>query len=324
MKITLCSSAIFAHECLAVKRNLEDLGHQVFMYPREVKVNGEIVNVTTFWKMRKSNLTTELLKIKSWLITDHFNKIAQSDAILVLNFNKNNITGYVGGNTFLEMGVAYYLGKKIFVWQQPSQMLSYYEEIAGMNHTDIDGNLRRVSDKVRVTVGSKNPAKVDAVAEVLANYDLFKNATIDSHEVDSQISDQPVSLEETIRGAMNRARNAFVKCGYSFGIESGLVPAPYTKSGYFDTCICAIFDGQQFHLGGSTLFEYPPKMLPLVFNHGLNISQAAKHMGLTDHDYIGHDRGMIGILTSDRVTRKEYTKQAITTAMIHLENPELY
>lgn len=175
-----------------------------------------------------------------------------------------------------------------------------------------------------INVGTKNPAKIEAVQEIIQDYDFLKDAKVVSVEVDSGISAQPLTLEETIRGAMNRAKNAFRDCDYSFGLESGLFPVPYTKSGYMDTGVCAIYDGRQYHLGLSAPYEYPKKVTQLVVEQGMNISQASRTVGLTEHEYIGHAEGTVGIITKGRVTRKDYTKQAILTALIHLENPDLY
>ncbi|OGY93137.1 MAG: hypothetical protein A3H70_05725 [Candidatus Komeilibacteria bacterium RIFCSPLOWO2_02_FULL_48_11] len=61
-----------------------------------------------------------------------------------------------------------------------------------------------------------------------------------------------------------------------------------------------------------------------MIKEGKNISGAAKETKLTDHPYVGHAQGVIGILTKGRVTRKDYAKQAIAAALIHLENPDLY
>lgn len=54
------------------------------------------------------------------------------------------------------------------------------------------------------------------------------------------MSDQPKSLKETISGAMNRSRNAFSDCQFSFGLESGLMAVPFTKTGYMDVCVCVL------------------------------------------------------------------------------------
>lgn len=177
---------------------------------------------------------------------------------------------------------------------------------------------------MKIIVGSKNPAKIAAVQEIIQDYDLLKGAEVIGLEVESGISEQPLTLEETIRGAMNRAKAAWHDCDYSFGLESGMFPVPYTKSGYMDTGVCAIYDGQQYHLGLSSPYEYPKRVTQLVLEQGMNISQATRAIGLTEHEYVGHAEGTVGIITKGRVTRKDYTKQAIATALIHLENPDLY
>lgn len=74
-------------------------------------------------------------------IDDHFSKIARSDAILVANYPKHEIDGYVGGNTLMEMAIARYLKKKIYVLSPISSKLSYKEEILGMRPTIINDDL---------------------------------------------------------------------------------------------------------------------------------------------------------------------------------------
>lgn len=177
---------------------------------------------------------------------------------------------------------------------------------------------------MRIGIGTKNPAKVDAVKETISDYNFFATAKVVAVDVDSGISEQPLTLEETVQGAVNRATNALQNCDFGIGLESGMFKVPMTKSGYTDICVCAIFDGERYHLGMSSAFEYPIKLTELVLKEGINISEAAKRMQLTDHPYVGHAQGMIGILTRGRLDRKAYTKQTVITALIHLENPELY
>ena len=44
-----------------------------------------------------------------------FSKISGCDAILVMNLPKNGVEGYIGTATLMEMGIAYFLGKKIYL-----------------------------------------------------------------------------------------------------------------------------------------------------------------------------------------------------------------
>lgn len=53
---------------------------------------------------------------------------------------------------------------------------------------------------LKIYVGSKNPTKVDSVKRV------FPEAEVVGMEVESKVAAQPFSDEETLEGAVNRAR----------------------------------------------------------------------------------------------------------------------
>lgn len=176
---------------------------------------------------------------------------------------------------------------------------------------------------MKIKVASLNPQKIQAVQDTILDYEILREAIVEGISADSGVSDQPKSLEETVNGAINRAKNAFVDCDLSFGIESGLISVPNTKSGYMDLCFCAIYDGKEVHLGCSSIFEVPKKIMDLM-HQGMNMSDACFEAGLTENKTVGSAEGLIGILTRGRVTRLAYTKQAIISALIHLENKELF
>jgi inosine/xanthosine triphosphatase len=182
-------------------------------------------------------------------------------------------------------------------------------------------NMKAKKRTLAVIVGSKNEAKVAAVAEILKEYSHLAHAYVSGIEAASGVSNQPKSLDETIQGAMNRARNSFKDCDYSVGIESGLMKVPNSKSGYMDVCVAVIYDGTEFHLGLSSAWEFPDtKVTDLMIKEGLDMSQAINKVGLTRNPHIGREQGAIGILTKGRLDRKAYTKQALQTALKHLEN----
>lgn len=174
---------------------------------------------------------------------------------------------------------------------------------------------------MKINVGTKNKAKVEAVSEIIKEYPHLAHAVVEGVAdggLASGVSAQPKSIEETLRGAMNRARNVFHDCDYSIGLESGLMKIPETKTGYMDVCVCAIFDGKEFHLGLSSAWEFP-KIFDFVLNDGLDITEATIRAGLGKDPGLGAAQGAIGIVTKGRLDRKEYTKQALRTALIHLD-----
>jgi len=177
---------------------------------------------------------------------------------------------------------------------------------------------------MKINVGSKNITKVQAVEEALLDFPEFLPVKVNSVEVDSGVHKQPKNIEQTVQGAINRAKNAFKDCDLSVGLESGLMEVPNTKSGYMDITMCAIYDGKKTHLGGSSIFEYPKSMIDLVFSKDYEIDEAAKEIGFSHDTNIGEREGMIGVLTKGKLNRKNYSKQAVITALIHLLNPEHY
>ena len=177
---------------------------------------------------------------------------------------------------------------------------------------------------MKIGVGSKNKTKVDAVAELLLDYPMFAGAEVDAVDVKVEEFGHPKSLEETIDGAIDRAKQAYIGHEYGFGIEGGLMQVPHTKSGYMEVGACAIFDGTQIHLGLSQACEWPKRVTDMIVNDGLDGSQAMKAAGLTNDDKVGAQKGMIHVFTKGRMDRTQFNRSAVMMALIHLENPELF
>lgn len=177
---------------------------------------------------------------------------------------------------------------------------------------------------MKINIGSKNKAKIEALKEILKEYPDFLAAEVSEKDVNSQVSHQPKSLEEVISGATNRAKNVFKDCDYSFGIESGLMKVKEAKTGYMDLTCCAIFDGTRTYLGLSSAFEFPPLVVKYIFEKGENASVAFRELGFTKSDYIGKEEGIIGVLTNNRLTRKGLAKESIRAAILQIENKKLY
>ncbi len=135
--IAICGSIIAAaDEILKIQKVLEEKGFSVEI-PDGVK------------RYNKNNSThvaeeeSVARKIESDLIRRYFNKIKEYDAVLIVNTEKKGIPGYIGGNTFLEMGFAHVLNKPLFVLN-PLPQLSYTSEIEAMKPVVINGDLERI------------------------------------------------------------------------------------------------------------------------------------------------------------------------------------
>jgi hypothetical protein len=147
MKITICGSIAFHDEMLEAKEKLEALGHEVKLPPTEIPDDsGKMIPVKEYYAMRQTAALgdTWIWDRKEEAMKRHFDKIEWSDVILVLNYNKNGIEGYVGANTLIEMGLAQYLGKKIYLLNSIPD-ISYKEEILGMKPEVVYGEFVKLN-----------------------------------------------------------------------------------------------------------------------------------------------------------------------------------
>jgi inosine/xanthosine triphosphatase len=186
-------------------------------------------------------------------------------------------------------------------------------------------------------VGSENRGKIQAVENAIKKYpEIFGSIKVSGFKAASLVSDQPLSLEETLTGARNRAKAAYefaltnpdsvstATC-YGVGLESGIFAVPFTKTGYMDTTACVFYDGKEFHQGLSSCFEYPKKMIEKVLHESKEISDIAVELGFSKaSEELRQELGMIGLLTGGVLNRTAYSEQAVVNALIHLKNPELY
>lgn len=142
MKITICASLDFTYEIKRVAEDLAGQGYEVII-PKtaEMILKGKI----SLERIKKEKESGKIVKRaeKMGIMRYYFGKIKESDAILVLNYDKKGIKNYIGGSVFLEMGFAYVLGKKIFLLNEIPDM-HYKDEIRAMKPTILNGQLRKI------------------------------------------------------------------------------------------------------------------------------------------------------------------------------------
>ncbi|MCX6799108.1 MAG: inosine/xanthosine triphosphatase [Candidatus Diapherotrites archaeon] len=177
--------------------------------------------------------------------------------------------------------------------------------------------------KIFVAVGSKNPAKVSAVESAFKKF--FKEVKVRGAAVGSGVAAQPMTLRETVQGAVNRAKSAWEqasgKCDYSVGIEAGLFEVPCSKSGYMDAAAIAIFDGRQVHLGLTPAFEYPLRVTQKILREGKEVSDVFAELWGED---LRDEKGGVGRLTKGRVPRRLLHEMGLIMALAPIVNKKYY
>ncbi len=123
----------FSEKMIEVRKELEKLGHEPF----------HTGIIDTFLGMPEHERDAQKKKdqMENDAIREFWNKMQNSDAVLVLNFDRHNIKNYIGGNTLMEIGFAHVLHQKIFLWNPIPEIPYYKMEIEAVRPVVINGNL---------------------------------------------------------------------------------------------------------------------------------------------------------------------------------------
>jgi inosine/xanthosine triphosphatase len=166
----------------------------------------------------------------------------------------------------------------------------------------------------RVAVGSANPVKVGAARAVMAR--LAPDLEVMGVSVPSGVPDQPWGDEETIRGALARARAArdSLDADIGIGIEGGVVAA---EDGSVRSCAwvaVASRDGRE-GIGGSLALTLPADVAALV-RDGMELGHAMDSVAGTHN--VKQGVGAVGVLTHGLVTRQQAYEVLVAYALVPL------
>ena len=167
---------------------------------------------------------------------------------------------------------------------------------------------------MKIAAGTTNPSKIKGIERAYKRL-LHKDVEVIGVKVESGVSAQPLSLEETIRGAINRAKQAIKEISEAdegVGVEAGFFKL-LDKT--FDVQIAVIIDREN-HItyGLSPAFQIPPFFVNKVLNEGIELEVVVDNYFGTKN--IGIKGGFISILTKNRITREELTELAVAMALI--------
>lgn len=143
--IAICSSLNFYRQVVHVQNEIENLGYQCIIpaSAERMKKSGDYeVSHYKTWFNEKNDYPK-----KKALMLGHFEEIKKCDAILVLNYDKNGKLNYIGGNVLIEMGIALFLKKPIFILNDAPNESPFLEEILGMNPISLGGKISQLPIK---------------------------------------------------------------------------------------------------------------------------------------------------------------------------------
>jgi inosine/xanthosine triphosphatase len=183
----------------------------------------------------------------------------------------------------------------------------------------------RTAARTCVAVGSTNPVKLSSVKRAFERFFPDTEIVTISYAASSGVSDQPMTDEETLRGALNRCQAVAAACkdalpDYAVGLEGGCsersVALPGTEVKYLE-CFAwmAVFQvcSGRFGWARTGSFQLPPAVAELVIS--------GVELGIADDRVFGRSNskqqdGAVGLLTRGVITRTDYYEHALLLALV--------
>lgn len=137
MKIVICGSMKFSKEMLKIKEKLNSLGFDNVVVPRDADkyASNQLAEENSYESIKN--------KIEEDLIRSHYEEIKSADAVLIVNYDKNGIANYIGGNSFLEAAFAHVLKKKLYLLFEIPNM-AYSDELKAMQPIILNNDLSKI------------------------------------------------------------------------------------------------------------------------------------------------------------------------------------
>ncbi|MBI2032985.1 MAG: hypothetical protein HYT10_00765 [Candidatus Levybacteria bacterium] len=129
----------FVKDMVKVRAELNILGHDASV---PVGTEPHLTN-ERFVDILKDNL---MFCIENDIMRKNFEEVARHEAVLVLNHKRNKLDGYIGISALMEMAIAHFLKKKIFLYypHPDYNKVRWAHEVAIMQPIIIHGDLTKI------------------------------------------------------------------------------------------------------------------------------------------------------------------------------------
>lgn len=173
-----------------------------------------------------------------------------------------------------------------------------------------------------IVVASTNHVKIEAAKQAFQKMFPQEELQVQGISVPSDVPDQPRGDEETLQGAINRARNAQKEApdaDFAVGIEGGIEERGEEMTGFAWAVV--ISKENILGKGRTATFFLPPRVSALV--------RSGKELSIANDIVFGvtgskHATGAFGLLTGDVLTRTGCYIDAVVLALIPYKNKDLY
>ncbi len=175
---------------------------------------------------------------------------------------------------------------------------------------------------MKILIATQNPGKIEGARQAFSNY--YEDIEIEGIAVESDVPDEPVN-EEIYTGVKNRVRNLKeyakeknLEADFYIAIESGIT----NQLGRWEILSIASIENSEGmeSWGSSSGFPVPDKYVEEIIQTDL-----AKVMDkIFEGNGLRKWKGGISLLTKDKVTRIDQTKQAFIMALTQFINQDIW
>jgi inosine/xanthosine triphosphatase len=173
----------------------------------------------------------------------------------------------------------------------------------------------------RIVIASKNPVKIRTTLLGFKRMFPSEEFEVKGVSVPSGVSHQPMSEDETYKGAFNRVQRAKEMCkdaDFWVGIEGGVEEKDNEMRTF---AWIVIMSKKEIGKGRTATFFLPKRVVELI--------KSGKELGEADDIVFGRmnskqKNGAIGILTGDVIDRVKLYEQAVISALIPFKNKGIY
>ncbi len=184
---------------------------------------------------------------------------------------------------------------------------------------------------MKVVIASKRAPKVNGVLRAfqkISHHPEFNAVVFEPMEIESGVNATPLTVDELLTGARQRAEAAYAKgiVGMNsdekliaVGVEGGI--SVFQGRAFLQSWAC-VFDGSRMSFGSSGSIEIPAALSDSLIRDGADLGTIIDLFA--EQQNVRSKQGTWGILTEDLVTREDSFELAALNALAPFFNKKMY
>ena len=173
---------------------------------------------------------------------------------------------------------------------------------------------------MKIAIWTQSPPKVKAIQQAIDNIVYFKNEEIEviPLKVSSDISDMPISLEENMQWAYNRAHNCKKEVEADLYVGMEWWTTMIKDKAYLFGVVYILDKNWNGHYGISNMMEVPEYFRKKIYDEGLELGPVLAEA--TKEEWASQKWWAFAHWSDDMLTRTDQFVLAFTSAIVPFYN----